>query len=276
MNEEAFKHYLEAAMGEWEKDAEEKDARSKREQSPFTDEDYATFAYQVERRELCQDSIDEGSSIEDELWVKCSHDIDTVLAANIAAYEQLFRTPKGLIPGVDLSGDREHKVTVHEGMEFHELTGGDGGIRQVRVARFMRTYQKGLLPQNKNGWTPRTAFFIKQRTVTTSKDEDDLFGETETGTAIRRIEIDSSNEAYTILDLANTMAIKKFVKMTFTPKSGNLTLRQMEIRQEEERHMKELEDDEDGLFHGSVEGDDGDALDVWVEEGDLKGPRQLD
>jgi hypothetical protein len=272
MNEEAFKHYLETAMGEWEKDAEEKEARSKREQSPFTDEDYATFVYQVERRELCQDSIDEGSSIDDELWVKCSHDFDNMRDANLAAYEQLFRTPKSLIPAVDLCGSRQHNTTVNEGMEFHELRGSDGGIRQIRVARFMRTYQKGLLPRNKDGWTPRTVFFIKQRTVITSKDEDDLFGETVT----QKVEIDVDNEVYTILDLANTIAVKKFMKMTFTPKSGNLTLRQMEIQQEEERHMTELDDDEDGLFHGSVEDGDGDKLDVWVEEGELKGPRNLD
>jgi hypothetical protein len=272
MNEQAVKYFLEGAMEVYQKDAEEKEARSKREQSPFTDDDYANFTYQVERRELCQDAIEDGFNIDDELWVKCSRDFDTVLAANIAAYEQLFHTPKGLVPGVDLSGDREHKTTINEGMEFHELRGSDGGIRQVRVARFMRTYQKGLLPRNKDGWTPRTVFFIKQRTVTTSKDEDELFDDTVT----RKIEVDIGNEAYTILDLANTTAIKKFVKMAFTPESGNLTLRQIEIQNAEKQLMKELEEDEDELFHGHVEDDDGDQVDVWVEEGDLKGPRNLD
>ena len=282
MNEEAFKHYLEAAMGEWEKDVEESEARATREPSPFTDDDYATFTYQVERRELCQDAIEDGFNIDDELWVKCSRDFDTVLAANIAAYKQLFRTPQGLVPGVDFSGARQHNVTVNEGMEFHELKGSDGGIRQVRVARFMQTYRKGVLPQSKDGWTPRTVFFVKQRTVTTSKDEkegeeeDELFGETVNRNVIREIKVDVENEAYTILDLANETAIKKFVKMAFTPQSGNLTLRQMEIQQEEARLLKELEEDEDGLFHEHAEDDDGDQLDIWVEEGDLKGARNLD
>jgi hypothetical protein len=65
-----------------------------------------------------------------------------------------------------------------------------------------------------------------------------------------------------------------FVGMTFTPTSGNLVQRKIEIQEAEQQHMNEL--DEYGVFHQRAEDEKGETIvDVWVEEAELEGPRNL-
>jgi hypothetical protein len=266
MDEKAFKYYLEGLVEVWGQEAE--DEKATREPSPFTDDDYAPFAYQVERRELSQEAIEDGEIIDDMGWVACGRPFDALGEANKEAIKQIFRGPEGRAPAVDTRNGFEHETEINDGMDFHELRGKHGGVRQVQVIRFMRTLQRGILPQNKNGWAVRTVFLVKQRTLTLPKD--DMFGEVRE----RIAETTVDDQIYTALDLANTAAIEKFVRMAFTPKSGNLTQRKIEIQEAERQLTNEL--DEYGMFHESAEDDDGEKIvDVWVEEAELVGPRNL-
>ena len=271
LNEKALFYYLEGVREAWEQDVAEEKAQ--REPSPFADDDYASFAYQVERRELCQEAIEEDENIDDMIWVRCDRPFDRLRDANKEAIKQIFRGPEGRSPAVDTRHGFEHKTEINNGMAFHELKGKHGGVRQVQVSRIVQTLQPGVFPQNKDGWAERTAFVVKQRTVVEPKD--DMFEETRADEVRERIsETDVESTLYTVLDLANTAAIKKFVEMTFTSNSVNLTQRQIEIQEAEQQLMKNL--DEYDLFHESAGDDSGlKTVDVWVEEVELVGPRNL-
>ena len=266
MDEKAFKYYLEGLGEAWRQHAEEEKAR--REPSPFTDDDYAPFAYQVQRRELSQEAIEAGEIIDDMGWVACDQPFDALGEANKEAIKQIFRGPEGRAPAVDPRDGFEHKIDINDGMAFHELRGKHGGLRHVQVIRFPRTLQRGVLPQSKDGWAVRTVFLVKQRTLKLPKD--DMFGEVRE----RIVETTVDYQIYTDLDLANTAAIQKFVQMAFTPKSGHLTQRQIEIQEAEQQLTNEL--DEYGMFHENAKDDNGETVvDVWVEDAELVGPRNL-
>lgn len=272
MNEQAFKHYLEGLNQAWQEDIEEIETiRQEREPSPFTDDDYAHFAYQVERRELHQEDIEDGEDIENRGWLACGRAFDNLRAANREAIRQIFRAPRRCRPAIDVSNGYEHKNSMDNGMEFHELKGGpNGGVRQVRVTRFRRTLGDDVLPESKHGWAPRDFFFVKKRTTVLAKEE--IFGDTikETSTT------DFENKFYTSLGEANIAAVEKFVQIGFTPTSRHLATRGYEIQEVEKELMDELDE---GEFFYQIAKDDTEErkieVEIWVEEAELEGARNL-
>ena len=288
MNAETFQYYLDSLAEAYADNEEDTETRSMREPSPWGPDDYAPFTYQVERRELDQDTLKDGYRIDEEAWTICGRyrEFDTALAANLEAYQELFRNPEFGVRGVDLSKGREHRTEIDEGMEFHELKDKSGGVRQVRVTRYMRSFGRGELPHNKEGWAPRTVYLVKDRLIRESEPQppavmpsedgeiDELFEERPKQMAKQVSETDVEG-VYTTLELANTAAVKEFVKHTFTPKSGNLGLRSFEIQEEEARFLRDL--DEGEIFRQKAEFEDvKGTYEIWVEEGELKGPRNLD
>ena len=288
MNAETFQYYLDSLAEVYADNEEGTELRSMREPSLWGPDDYAPFTYQVERRELDRDALNDGYPIQEEAWIICGRyrEFNTALDANLQAYQELFRDPEFGPPGVDLSKGREHRTEINEGMEFHELKDKRGGVRQVRVTRYMRSFGRGELPHNKDGWAPRTVYLVKYRLIRESESQppaavlsedgeiDELFEDRPKQPTNQVSETDVEG-VYTTLELANMAAVKEFVKHTFTPKSGNLGLRSFEIQEEEARFLKDL--DEGEIFGQKAEFEDvKGTFEIWVEEGELKGPRNLD
>ena len=269
MTQDVLHYYLQGFAEQQARDSE--DVAPERESSPVTEEDYCHFAYQVECRQVSKEELDDEVRIGDAQWDVCCGPFDNLLQANIAATNRIFRVPKGWRSAVDLSEGHKMETRKLEGdMEFHELIGTAGGIRQVQVTRYLRTHQDGILPQNKNGWVPKTIYFVRQKTVT--KSGDDIFEESKE----ESIEENVDNTVYTTLDLANECAAKKFIDEAFEPESRHLTQRQIEIQRAVKQVLDELDESEEEMFSRAVESEDGTkVVEVWVEEGRLAGPRNL-
>ena len=276
MNEAAFQHYLEGIYEDLNQEAEEKEALAERELRPMTTDDYCHFGYQVERRELSTVEIEDGIEIDMKPWLVCCDPFDNLGEANVEAHQELLRTPRGM-PPVAVGNYRIQHDESDDKHSFLTLEGN--GVVQVRVKQFMRTYQDGVLPESKDRWAPKNVYFVKEKTtkeslLTATEDLDELFQETTKITIERLIE----GTTYTTLELANMCAVKEFVRMTFTPKSGHLRQRDLEIQDEEQKLMQELEEveGEETMFSKEGSGKSGAVVSIFVEKGRLAGPRNLD
>lgn len=244
----------------------EEEMQPEREPSPMSDEDYCHFAYRIQRRELSKDQEDDGESIDDIPWMACGKDSDNMAQQNATAIKYALRHPRG--SNYCLETD-----TSDDGLLSHEVKWRDGGIVQVRLCRYMRTFQERILPQSKEGWAPKTVFWVKERTVTKTQDDDGMFDENKEIT----VEENVNKTVYTTLSMANECAAKRFVSLTFEPTSRHLNTRDAEIQAAERQLLEKLDDDEGEMFcQGADHDEEMVKTCVWVEEGQLAGPRNLD
>ena len=270
-NERYMKYHLEALIDSFNEPSDSETLPS-REATPMTAEDYCYFLYQIERRQISKSKMDEGESIDDMPWLVCGNPYEHLAEANVEANREVLSVPRGMPIIAENEGNwnLSHEST-NDRHEFLTLEGKDTGIVQVRVAQYMRSHDERILPQSKEGWTPRTVFFVKERVTTKSGDE--MFERSRE----KVVEKNVNDTVYTTLDLANTEAVRYFVSRTFRPTSGHLRRREMEIQDVEEELVGELDEDESEMFCQKIEDQhEGMVLEVWVEEGQLAGPRNLD
>jgi len=250
----------------------ESESDIEREQSPFMQEDYCHFAYQVQRREVTKDEMDaEGLGLDDMPWVDWESAHDNLARAHKEAAEISLRAQcQVTADAMSEQGFTIQYTKDEDGLKLWTLTTKEAGAMQVRVERRMRTYQQGILPQSKDHWAPKTVYFVKQR-VTSKVTGDELF---EAGSETV-LESNVEDTAYTTLDLANTKAIEFFVKESYRPKSASLTLRDLALKAERQRLVAELDAEGEGArFKSSVDSGQK-SVEVWVEVGRLAGPRNL-
>ncbi|KAI6817101.1 hypothetical protein KC340_g5748 [Hortaea werneckii] len=294
MNEAAFRYYLEEIREERLRE-EDSDADSDgEEEDNFPPEDFCHFIYQVERRELTKS--EEDITIDEKNWISYGEPLTDRLKATAMASKQALvahdtQLNDAIHAGNDWSLTRQN---LNSGI-LYTLDSPPAGTVQVRVQQYQRSFQEQIRPSDSVAWVDRTTYTVMQRrtetarekkTVTvTEKQSDPLFGE-EDDLATEK-EVDSVREThteqvvgnlvYTTPDLANDAAMRHFVAKTYHPKTINLTVRDLEradlIKGFKEKYEGQGEEGV-SLFREIVE-DDGNSLEVWVQETQLKGPRNV-
>lgn len=279
MNAQTFQYYLEMLAEVTRAEEEEEDAYA-HEDSPITEEDYCHFDYQVQRREISEEDLHDGFDLEEDPWQILDEPLDILADANAKAANEALTIPKKWKARADSSLDHDYKArTMDDGCKMFTVTWTGVCRVQTRVVRLVRYYQDGVLPTSKDGWAPKTIWHVRKHEIikTGIEDSDDeLFAEKNVIDKVTSID----NAVYTTLEQANFEAIKHFISITFTPKSGHLTQRAIEIKAAEKKLEEELSEeegpDEDRpSFEREIDSDAGRWVKVWVEKGELRGPRNL-
>ena len=273
---EAYAYFLESIREVYAED--EPDVPSPREQSPVCEEDYYHFAYQVQRREISQEDLDEGFVItEEDVWQVCDEPLDKLSRANKKAAKEAACIPKKWKHEGD--SDPEYQISsrnLNDGRKMFKTIWHGIGEVQVRVARYTLYPHDNVRPTSKDGWAPKSIYFVRERKA--EKTGDDVFAES------REVDVtrDVDNAVYTALEEANTTAIQHFVSIAFESKSANLTQRKIEEKEMVKKIEGELAEEEGSVeeegscFRREIETEDGRRkVEVWVEKGKLKGPRNL-
>ncbi|KAK3067875.1 hypothetical protein LTR53_014982 [Teratosphaeriaceae sp. CCFEE 6253] len=249
------------------------------------EQDLCHFAYQVQRREILQTEVDEGGHNLDELpWVDCGRPGTNIERANKLALRQLAVTHTlHLKVAMARSGKLERDLD-DRGLVYgtHHMSGA--GAVEVRVARGMRTFTDGIQLDADDACLPRRIYFVRVRVWRAERpaegDETDaeLFGGDDDEAQRKLVsQFDLHNAAYSVLELANGQAVEHFLSKAWCSTSMNLDQRSLEKAQMREQMLSELEGEGgDGLFKRSAEVDgDGDELEIAVEEGEIRGPRNF-
>lgn len=279
MNAAVFHHYLEQnaeAYAEMQAESE-KNEEAGREQSPICQDDAYHFTYQVQRREMTQKDLDDGWKLEDDPWQLYGEPYDNLDRANAKASRLALEMPKAWkvwanARDYDISTRTPEKGPENGCVTCSVVWRGVGQV-QTCVTRGINYYDSTILPTSKDGWAPRTIYFVRSRTTTKTKVDDELFD----NIASTDTTINVDDAVYAVLAEANDAAIKHFVSIAYSSKSARLEQRAMDVAEVEGRVAEELEDDgEDRLFEREVEDEEGRRkVVVWVEEGKLRGPRNL-
>ncbi|KAK5135508.1 hypothetical protein LTR08_005143 [Meristemomyces frigidus] len=271
MNAKAFYHILDCLAEA--REAEDEEAEEV--EAPFTSEDYCHFAYQVQRREVTREEMDDDITIDTAGWVACGNPSTDMGTANARAIKQAFTAHDKDINNAIYENSYSLDMRAEEGMNQLTLTTPEGVV-QIHVTRFRRTFQDHIKPSTTVSWFNRTCYTIKQRTTTQlpTPPVDELFEE---AAEVRKsvVECNVGDAVYTDLGLANTRAIEHFVQLTFRSQTLNLTFREVEKKELRTQFAEELKDEREGvLWQGFVE-DGGVAREVVVEAKKLSGPRNI-
>ncbi|GAB1738211.1 hypothetical protein NU219Hw_g2759t1 [Hortaea werneckii] len=293
MNEAAFRYYLEEIREERLREEDNDTDVDDDEEDAFSPEDFCHFIYQVERRELI--SSEEDITIDEKNWIAYgTPQTDRLKATAIASKQAL------------IAHDRQLNDAIHAGNDWsltrQNLPSGilytldsPAGTVQVRVQEYQRSFQEQIRPSDSVAWVSRTTYAVMQRRIETArstntvpvteKQLDPLFGEEDDFTTEK--EVDSVHETrkekivgnliYTTPDLANDAAMRHFIEKTYRPATINLTIRDLErahlMKVYKEKYGGQGEENV-SLFREMVE-EDGSSLEVWVQETQLKGPRNV-
>ena len=280
MSAEVMKYYLESMAEAWE---ESHAAESiSREPSPEREEDRRRFGFFVQRREITQGELDQGFELGDSYaWANCDDELEDVDAANAKAAAESYCAPEAIETKIDLNRPfSNYCETLKHGCRFFKQAWEGAGEIEVRVVRGERYFRDGLQPQSKARWIGRTLYIINHRQVERAGyggDDEDLFAEKKETDVTSLV----GNSVYSSLEEANVDAIKHFVSIAFSPTSGHLTQRAIEVRAVEDQLKAELEEAQMGkedevVFWKEIESEDGKSrVEVWVAEIELKGPRNL-
>lgn len=295
MNEAAFRYYLEEIREE-RLHEEDSDADSDaEEEDEFSPEDFCHFIYQVERRELT--SSEEDTTIDEKNWISYGEPLtDRLKATAIASKQSLVAHDQQLNDAIHAGNDWSlTRQNLNSGILY--TLDSSAGTVQVRVQQYQRSFQEQIRPSDSVAWVDRTTYTVMQRrtetarerkTVTVAGEEfDPVFDEEEDDDVMTKKEVDSVREThtekivgnlvYTTPDLANDAAMRHFIAKTYHPKTINLTIRDLQRADLMKRYKDKYEgqgEEDVSLFREIVE-EDGDSLEVWVQETQLKGPRNV-
>lgn len=242
--------------------------------SPITDADYCHYAYQAERRECTQQQVEEDNEdIENFPWSACGEPFDNLRLANIAASEDIARVRAGRESIIDAQFETTLKHRYDENSLLHLELKSELGTIQMRVNRYMRTWQDHILPTSKEGWAPKKILCVKVRVVKKSPGgyDEDLFGEAP------RMDAEPRTVSSFFCDLyyANKRAIDEWLNETLIHRTVNLDIRTIERNDEAAKLANELDDGMEGGWFDKRFEDGRKVVEVWVEEGDLCGPRNI-
>ncbi|KAK5174708.1 uncharacterized protein LTR77_001790 [Saxophila tyrrhenica] len=245
-------------------------ARGEREPSPFTPQDYNYYVYGVWRREISAEELEEGDELEDKEWMVCDDDYEDKDWANLAAGQQStrFTDPRSAMCDMTQGNSVTNEYDKH-GMRCSTMIINGGGMVQARVMRQAKNYSDGIPPTSKEGWLSPIVWIVMQQIIKRSGADDMFEVSKETNTTSV-----AYGEIFSVLERANVQAAKRFVNLTFTPQDKNLNRRDEEIADEVDRLVMALDADEDETLDETFESKDGTTtVRVWVEQNQLKGPR---
>ncbi|KAK4540219.1 hypothetical protein LTR36_009717 [Oleoguttula mirabilis] len=263
MNEKAFMYYL---AGLAEDEAEEQP------EPEFTREDYCHNIYQVQRREVTREELDEEITIGMKEWIDCGRSYTLPGKANVAAPKHIHMAlDPDLNDAIHTSEDYDIRTSRNEDDLVRYTVKLEEGSVQVQVVARMRTYQDHIKPSDTAEWRGRRVYTVRQRTVTRPPASDELFDEAQD--SVRDLIVD--DHVYSSLDLANKCALDHFVNEHFHCPSANLDFRQSQRAELRAGLLQELEAEGNGaLFKRQVEAGDT-VQEVRVEELRLLGPRNI-
>ncbi|KAI7255339.1 hypothetical protein KC343_g5834 [Hortaea werneckii] len=294
MNEDAFRHYLEEIREERLREEYGDTDSEEVEEDEFSPEDFCHFIYQVERREIT--SSEEDITIDEKNWITYGEPLtDRLKATAIASRQALIAHDRQLNDAIHAGNDWSlNRQNLNSGIIY--TLDSSAGTVQVRVQEYQRSFQEQIRPSDSVAWVSRTTYTVIQRrtetarstnTVTVTEKEYDptLDEETDVTTEKEVLTVHETQKqkvvgdlVYTTPDLANDAAMRHFIAKTYHPDTINLTVRDVEraglMRGFREKYAG---DGEEGipLFREMVEGEDGNSLEVWVQETRLKGPRNV-
>ncbi|KAI7230273.1 hypothetical protein KC330_g7042 [Hortaea werneckii] len=295
MNEAAFRYYLEEIREERLREENGDTDPDEEEEDDLSPEDFCHFIYQVERRELT--TSEESITIDEKNWISYGEPLtDRIKATAIASKQALVAHDPQLNDAIHAGNDWSlTRQNLNSGILY--TLDSPAGTVQVRVQQYQRSFQEQIRPSDSVAWVARTTYTVMQRrvetvrststvTVAAEKEFDPVFDE-EGDDLMTEKEVASvhethkekivGNSVYTTPDLANDAAIRHFITKTYHPETINLTIRDLEradlIKGFKAKYEGHGEEDVP-LFREIVE-DDGDSLEVWVQETRLKGPRNV-
>lgn len=271
MNEAAFQYYLDGLAEVYAEESATEEV-DEVEQPEFTSEDYCHFAYQVQRREITSEELEEEVTIEMKDWLDCGNAYTDVGRANVGATKQVYTAhDQTLNDAIHSTSRRTLEESRDEDQLMHYTLSLEEGQVQVRVAQQTRTYQDHIKPSSTVSWVNRTSYYVMQRVTDKPATSDELFGEQ--AEPVEHVDFDGI--VYTTLELANARAIEQFLDQTFHSTSINLTIQDVQKMEARKGLLVELEaEDESALFKKSAE-DERHVLEVWVEVGKIAGPRNI-
>ncbi|KAI7540374.1 hypothetical protein KC331_g9206 [Hortaea werneckii] len=293
MNEAAFRYYLGEIREERLRDEDNDTDAGEDEENRFTPEDFCHFIYQVERRELT--SSEEDITINEKNWISYGEPLtDRIKATALASKQALIAHDRQLNDAIHAGNDWSlTRQNLNTGILY--TLDSPAGTVQVRVQQYQRSFQEQIRPSDSVAWVSRTTYTVMQRrietvrststvTVAAEKEFDPVFDEEEDDVMTKK-EVDSVHEShkekivgnfvYTTPDLANDAAMRHFVAETYHPQTINLTIRDLERADLIKGFKAKYEGQEDvRLFREFVE-EDANSLEVWVQETQLRGPRNV-
>ncbi|KAI6861827.1 hypothetical protein KC323_g5700 [Hortaea werneckii] len=296
MNEAAFRYYLEEIREERLREEDsDTDSDEEEEGDQFSPEDICHFIYQVERREIT--NSEEDTTIDEKNWITYGEPLtDRIKATAIASKQALVAHDRQLNDAIHAGNDWSlNRQTFNSGI-LYTLDSPAAGTVQVRVQEYQRSFQEQIRPSDSVAWVNRTTYTIMQRrtqtarstnTVSVTEKEVDPILDEETDLTTEK-EVLTLHETqkqkvvgdfvYTTPDLANDAAMRHLIAKTYRPTTINLTVRDVE-RADLMREFREKYEGRGGedilLFREMVEEEDGNSLEVWVQETRLKGPRNV-
>ncbi|KAK5019498.1 hypothetical protein BJ546DRAFT_191402 [Cryomyces antarcticus] len=237
-----------------------------RETSPITDQDVVHYVYYVKRRQWAI-----GTAEEESAWHQCNGTFTSLGEANAAAGREVLMERQGLEIWKDVL---KHQFESDEyGMAQYDLTSGTGHL-QVRVERQLRNFSAGILPTSKVGWLRKKLYDIMEKTTTTSTAvrADDAFEEGEKTTTIT---VQNAGGIYTTLEHANLDASRRVLGLTHKVKAQSQRIDDVNKRKEDMKERLEGLNNEKKAFVEKVEVDEDTKVEIWVQERELKGPRNV-
>ncbi|KAK5128006.1 hypothetical protein LTR85_005123 [Meristemomyces frigidus] len=271
MNAAVYQYYLEGLSELYAQESDVEEEGEAEEEPVSTPKDFYHFTYQVQRREITSEELEEEVRIDMKEWLDCGNLYTDLGKANGAAPQQVFNAhDPDLNDAIHTSNQRNLSDSRDEdGLAHFTLSLAGGGMVQVRVVRRTRTFQDHVKPSSTISWVDRKHYYVTTRIIIKTLTSDDLFGEAPE--PIEKFEFDGS--VYTTLELANSRAIERFLDATFHSGSSNLVMRNVERMEAKKALLGELEG-EGALFKKSAE-DDKAVFEVQVEVGKIAGPRNI-
>jgi len=267
LNLEAMQYFCEQY---WEDT--DKEGTAARDDSPAREEDRCHFLFQVQHRHLTTEDLDSGE-LDTKQWDPYDHVYESLTEAYLKLDLELKRYEKRF----ERRGDKDwvlRRCLTDNDLKMFSIQSTVAGRAELKVIQFLPPPEETKLPKSKEGWLSTTVFFVIEETIKNTIVEDNLLDASEKVETREPV----ANEIYTARELANRRAAERFVKLTFTPASLHLDTRKAQVQQAERELLDEIDDEEGELFHHTATTEDKAvkvSKSVWVEEGTLRGPRNL-
>ena len=260
--------------------------------SPVTNEDVCHWVYQIKRKTWITSESDGTDDDEDDnitdpeafadWYVVGATSYSSLQQANYAAGQEVFRERDCCALGPDIR-HWSYQLNENDMAEYFGIMHDNIRHFRVIVDRFLRNPAQAALPSSKVGWLSKRVYEVKQRVTQVKVDGSmsDNFDKVDEEhgslhTAADHVEERVLDGLYTILDQANREAGHRVLEMTTKPNSIRIDdqLNRAEAQKEMREELDKLEAS-NSIFSQTFNLSDGREATIWVEQRELKGPRNI-
>ena len=303
-NNKVFQAYLRTMADEAANDDEDDEAKAvealapassnpwrepTRPESPATSEDICYWEYQIKRRNWLAGDANEDLDYDSEEveslaeWtVVGSKTYSSLQQANYAAGQEVFRERYGCALGPDIR-QWTYRLNENDMAEYYGSSHDNRRHFKVIVDRFLRNPTSGLLPESKIGWLSKRVYEIKQRIFAAQVVSEgvEISGKSnEEMETLLPVPVITDEEVldglYTILDQANREAGRMLLNMMTKPDSSRIDdqIYRVEAQKQMREKLNQLEVS-NTTFSETAMLPDNRKIMIWVEQRQLKGPRNI-